>query len=379
MKTFSRILTATALVSVAACGKLPGASLGGTFGVERFLGLGIPSEGLDFPAQTYSAALAREYQNLANDQATRVVNWIDASAYMNKGLAALRGESIQPWEPSALGLSGEIEGVYATVIETINNNAGRNPVACARALALYDNYAETLSEGDHTCNDGAAIYAELQDALEACGYQKAYQAPPPPQPVGDACSYADVPAGCTCAPYEGNQVAISCPAPAPEPVVEYAPAPVPYDACASADVPDGCTCATYNDQPVVSCPAPAPVEYTPAPAPNYGLNYTVYFGYDRCDLTAEAGAVINEALTAFRAYAAPFMDIVGHTDTHGSKAYNTRLAECRANAVASSMASQGVDYGQMRVSARSELDPAMATGDGVREALNRRVSITIVQ
>jgi len=43
------------------------------------------------------------------------------------------------------------------------------------------------------------------------------------------------------------------------------------------------------------------------------------------------------------------------------------------------MASQGINRQQLRVGARSELDPAVGTGDRVREALNRRVNISIVQ
>ncbi len=89
--------------------------------------------------------------------------------------------------------------------------------------------------------------------------------------------------------------------------------------------------------------------------------------------------MISEASTAFQTYNAQYADVVGHTDTRGSKAYNTRLANCRANAVADSMASQGINRQQLRVGARSELDPAVSTGDGVREALNRRVNISIVQ
>ena len=88
--------------------------------------------------------------------------------------------------------------------------------------------------------------------------------------------------------------------------------------------------------------------------------------------------MINEAATAFQSYNAQYADVIGHTDTRGSKAYNTRLANCRANAVADSIAAQGINRQQLRVGARSELDPAIATGDGVREALNRRVNITIV-
>ena len=376
MKTVSRILMASALVSVAACGKLPEASLGGTFGVQNFLNANIPTEGLDFPAQTYSAALGREYQNLARIAATEDVNWIDASAYMQKGLAALRGEQVQPWAPEQLGLSGEIDSVYSTLRSTINAGAWRNPVACARALALYDNYAEELSEGAHACTDPNAILAELNDALEACGYQKAAA----PAPVYRAPPSAPAP------------IAVAAPPPPPLPVAPLPAAPV--DACFGADVPAGCTCATVNDQAVLSCPQPEVVAAPPpppppapaavpvavaAPAPALPLNYTIYFGYDRCDLTAEAGQVINEASSTFQTYNAQYADVIGHTDTRGSKAYNTRLANCRANAVADSLAAQGINRQQLRVGARSELDPAVSTGDGVREALNRRVNISIVQ
>ncbi len=398
MKTLSRIMAVTALVSVAGCGKLPGASLGGTFLTGPFLGLNIPSEGLDFPAQTYSAALGREYQTLARIAATEDVNWIDASAYMRKGMSALRGEQVQPWAPSVLGLSGEIDSVFQRVISTVNANASRNPVACARVVALYDNYAEELSEGAHSCTDPATVLAELNDALGACGFAVAPPPPPPPPPP------APIPA----------PLPAPIPAPLPEPIPYTPPAPVveaePYNACSAATVPANCTCdgSTGNailtcerivDRPVevikevevvrtVEVPAPvvAPPPYVPAPppaappaAPLPPANYTIYFGYDRYDLTAEARQVIDEAVAAFRAYAAPFMDIIGHTDTRGSKSYNTRLAQRRADAVAGAVASRGVDRSALRVSASSELDPAVTTGDGVREALNRRVTISIVQ
>ena len=409
MKTISRIMAATALVSVVGCGKLPGSSLGGTFAVEPFIDSFIPTEGLSNQCgQVYSAALAREYQSLARIAATEDVNWIDASAYVRKGVAAIRGEAIQPWPPSALGLSGEADAVYQRVVSTLNSgNSCRHPIACARAMALYDNYVEELSEGAHACSDPAAILAELDDALAACGFaqpvvqQPVYVAPPPP-----VVQYVPPP------PPPPPVVQYTPPPPPPPPVVQYTPPPppvVPYDACSAVSVPANCTCDGVSGNPVLTCEkivtrevvkeVPVPTEvvrevikevqvpYTPPPpppppqpvAPDYPLNYTVYFGYDRSDLTAEARQVIDEAVAAFRAYAAPFMDIIGHTDTRGSKSYNTRLAQRRAEAVAGAVSSRGVDRSSLRVSASSELDPAVSTGDGVREALNRRVSITIVQ
>jgi len=417
-------MTATALVSVVGCGKLPGSSLGGTFQVEPFLGTTIPTEGLGFPGQTYSAALAREYQTLARIAATEDVNWIDASAYMQKGYAALRGEQIQPWAPSVLGLSGEADVVYQRVVATINMHAGRNPVACARALALYDNYVEELSEGAHACTDPAVILAELDEQLKACGYAAApkYVAPPAPAPV-------------VYTPAPPPPPVVYTPPPPPPPVVVAPPPPpppapvVPFNACSAVTVPAGCTCSGASGNAILTCekvvtrevvkevvkevpgpervvervvqqpyvappppPAPEPEYIPPPPAPEpeyvppppppppaYPQSYTIYFGYDRYDLTAEARQVIDEAVAAFRAYAAPFMDIIGHTDTRGSKSYNTRLAQRRAEAVAGAVSSRGVDRSALRVSASSELDPAVTTGDGVREALNRRVTINIAQ
>jgi|GEM_PF-2133815 len=419
MKTISRIMAVTALVSVVGCGKLPNSSLGGTFAVEPFLDSFIPSEGLT-GGQIYSAALAREYQSLARIAATEDVNWIDASAYMQKALAAIRGQEIQPWEPGLLGLQGEANQVYQRVLTTLNQNAGRNPIACARAMALYDNYVEELSEGAHACTDPAVILAELNDQLEACGYAEPRQvvrpvAPPPPPvviaPPPPPVVIAPPPPPVVIAP----PVVVAPPPPvviappvvvAPAPVIVEAPAPViPYDACSTVSVPGNCTCDGASGNPVLTCekivevpvptevirevqvpyaapPAPVPAPPPPPPVvtdPGLPLNYTIYFGYDRYDLTAEARQVIDEAVAAFRAYAAPFMDIVGHTDTRGSKAYNTRLAQRRADAVAGAVTSRGVDRSSLRVSASSELDPAITTGDGVREALNRRVSISIVQ
>jgi len=411
MKTISRIMAATALVSVVGCGKLPNSSLGATFGVEPFLNRIIPTQGL-VGGQIYSAALAREYQSLARIAATEDVNWIDATAYMQKSIAATRGHRIQPWAPDVLGLSGESELVFQRVVATLNANANRNPIACARVMALYDNYVEELSEGAHSCTDPAVLLAELDDQLAKCGFAEVVA--PPPRPV-----YVAPPPPVYVAPPPPPVVEYTPPPPPPPPVVQYVPPPppapvVPYDACSAVSVPANCTCSGASGNPVLTCEkivtrevvkeVPVPTEvvrevikevqvpYTPpAPVepayvappepvtPGYPTNYTIYFGYDRYDLTAEARQVIDEAVAAFRAYAAPFMDIIGHTDTRGSKSYNTRLAQRRADAVAGAVSSRGVDRSVLRVSASSELDPAITTGDGVREALNRRVSITIVQ
>ena len=69
--------------------------------------------------------------------------------------------------------------------------------------------------------------------------------------------------------------------------------------------------------------------------------------------------------------------VIGHTDTSGSLSYNVRLSERRANAVADALVGLGVNQGVMSVDWKGETQPAVATGDGVKEPLNRRTTINI--
>ncbi len=69
--------------------------------------------------------------------------------------------------------------------------------------------------------------------------------------------------------------------------------------------------------------------------------------------------------------------VVGHTDTSGSNAYNMRLSERRAKAVADGLVSAGVAQTGLQVDWKGESDLAVATPDGVKEPLNRRATINI--
>ncbi len=114
-----------------------------------------------------------------------------------------------------------------------------------------------------------------------------------------------------------------------------------------------------------------------SPAGDTAGRFTVYFGFDRSDLNSQARAVIDEVVDAVRAQASPLLSVVGHTDTSGSVGYNQTLSERRANTVKGALVDEGVDGGSITTSGRSENEPAVATGDGVIEPLNRRVEITI--
>lgn len=106
-------------------------------------------------------------------------------------------------------------------------------------------------------------------------------------------------------------------------------------------------------------------------------NYIVYFGFDRTNLTDRARAVIDDVVAAVQSMGATSLSVVGHADTVGSVDYNQGLSERRARRVGDALVQRGIPASSMVLAGRSELEPAVQTGDNVREPLNRRVEITL--
>jgi outer membrane protein OmpA-like peptidoglycan-associated protein len=114
-------------------------------------------------------------------------------------------------------------------------------------------------------------------------------------------------------------------------------------------------------------------------APAQAANFIVYFGFDRTNLTDRARQTLDEVVQAVQSMGATALSVVGHADTVGSVEYNQGLSEARARRVGEGLVERGIPGGAMTLAGRSELQPAVQTGDGVREPLNRRVEITLSQ
>lgn len=106
-------------------------------------------------------------------------------------------------------------------------------------------------------------------------------------------------------------------------------------------------------------------------------DYTVYFGFDRADLSAVGAETVASASNAAQSTGSTSVSVVGHTDTVGSVAYNQALSEARAATVVGAMVGNGVNPAIITAAGRSELDLAVMTADGVREPRNRRVEIDV--
>jgi len=105
--------------------------------------------------------------------------------------------------------------------------------------------------------------------------------------------------------------------------------------------------------------------------------FIVYFPFDQYILTPEAQTVVSEAASYAQSGNATRVVVVGHADTSGSAAYNVRLSERRAKAVADALVGLGVNGSILAVDWKGESAPAVQTGDGVKEPLNRRATIDI--
>ncbi len=129
----------------------------------------------------------------------------------------------------------------------------------------------------------------------------------------------------------------------------------------------------YDDPPPPPAPPPAPA---PAPAP-MAKQFIIFFGFNKCNITAEADAVLSEAAAAAKSSGAASVRIVGHTDTVGSDKYNQKLSECRANAAKTNLVGKGVAEGAISTSGKGESELMVQTGDGVKEPQNRRATVDL--
>ena len=101
----------------------------------------------------------------------------------------------------------------------------------------------------------------------------------------------------------------------------------------------------------------------------------VFFDWDAHNITPVGVQVIGRAADQYNAAGHVRLDVSGYTDLSDSAAYNERLSERRANAVADALARLGVPRSEMAASGRGIDSPRIPTAPGVREPQDRRVEI----
>jgi OOP family OmpA-OmpF porin len=126
-------------------------------------------------------------------------------------------------------------------------------------------------------------------------------------------------------------------------------------------------------------PAPMPAAAPAPPPPQPPRTFLVFFDFDRYNLTPDARKVIEAAAQSFKQNGSATIEVSGYTDLAGTQAYNLKLSQRRADAVANYLAKQGVAKNVLDIKWFGKEHPRVPTPDGVREPQNRRVEIVMPQ
>lgn len=105
-------------------------------------------------------------------------------------------------------------------------------------------------------------------------------------------------------------------------------------------------------------------------------NFTVYFEFNKSNLTSDARHIVDHAADAAKHGTARIV-VDGYTDLAGTARYNMGLSVRRANAVKAALVADGIAPGRISVHGFGKTNPAVPTPDGVREPRNRRAVVVI--
>ena len=135
-------------------------------------------------------------------------------------------------------------------------------------------------------------------------------------------------------------------------------------------------------------PAPVPAPTTPrvtttieAPKPvaikqSYAVD--TLFDFDRAVIKPEGKAKLDELVTRITKITLEVVIAVGHTDSVGTDAYNTKLGDRRAQAVKAYLISRGVERNRVYTESKGESQPVADNRTKEGRAKNRRVEIEVI-
>jgi len=145
-------------------------------------------------------------------------------------------------------------------------------------------------------------------------------------------------------------------------------------------------CGKPKARPKPKPPVAKPVEPPPVPpAPTRPVIETVtidsmtFFDFDKADLDPDSQARLDAIIDQLKTFTTvKEIRITGHTDSIGSRDYNQKLSERRAEAVASYLVSRGVNPKLISTAGMGEDQPVADNSTKEGRAKNRRAVIDII-
>lgn len=107
------------------------------------------------------------------------------------------------------------------------------------------------------------------------------------------------------------------------------------------------------------------------------LSFQLYFETGGDTLVPDSQALLDKTVEIIRMFPVPDVVVIGHTDTTGDSALNTRVGLQRATLIRDRLIAAGVPAAQIDATSHGEADLLVPTANNVAEARNRRVEITV--
>jgi OOP family OmpA-OmpF porin len=127
--------------------------------------------------------------------------------------------------------------------------------------------------------------------------------------------------------------------------------------------------------PAAQAPATRPAPRPRPPRPEDRI-WRLFFAWDNARVTGEGLSVLDQAADDYHRNGRASVEIAAGSDESGRNAYNQRLSARRARAVADGLVQRGVPRGVIRLRPLGIHRPLVATGNGIREPMNRYAEIS---
>ena len=112
--------------------------------------------------------------------------------------------------------------------------------------------------------------------------------------------------------------------------------------------------------------------------PGKPTSFLLYFLEGKDEFTAESKVEVERILAELKRRPAPDIVVIGHTDTVGSEANNDKLSLARAERVRELLVKLlNLPVERIQAAGRGKRELLVSTVDGVSEARNRRVEISV--
>ena len=114
-----------------------------------------------------------------------------------------------------------------------------------------------------------------------------------------------------------------------------------------------------------------------AAQPPRPISFMLYFESGTDQFTDQSKLELKRLLAEMARRQAPDITVIGHTDLVGSDPSNDALSLQRAERVKSILVGMGVPAERILTAGRGRREPLVSTADGIPEARNRRVEISV--